>query len=132
MVPFWPQWEDTEHRQLWVNAHIILKVVAVMPEAVKAQSRSQVSRLTLNSDGQAHPVLNLLTVLTLVLGIAAFVCGLIVRAHFLATVLGIAGFAIGLGAQLNSATREERIFIITGVIAAFVGMALGIGHGGFS
>jgi len=103
-----------------------------MPEAVKAQSRSQVSWLTLNSDGQPHPVLNVLTALTLVLGIAAFVCGLIVRAHFPATVLGIAGFGLGLGAQLNSATREERFFIITGVIAAFVGMALGIGHGGFS
>jgi hypothetical protein len=132
MVPFRLQREHSEHRPVWVNAHVILKVVAVMPEAVKAQSRSQVSRLTLNSDGQAHPVLNLLTALTLVLGVAAFVCGLIVRAHFPATVLGIAGFGIGLGAQLNSATREERIFIITGVIAAFVGMALGIGHGGFS
>jgi FtsH-binding integral membrane protein len=132
MVPLRRQREDTEHRQLRVHAYVLGKVVAVMPEAVKDQSRSQASRLTLNSDGQAHPVLNLLTAVTLAVGIAAFVCGLIVRAHFPATVLGIAGFGVGLWAQLNSATREERIFIITGVIAAFVGMALGIGHGGFS
>jgi hypothetical protein len=30
-----------------------------------------------------------------------------------------------------SATREERIIIVTGLIAAFVGGALGLAHGGF-
>ncbi|HUZ26099.1 MAG TPA: hypothetical protein VMV07_20285, partial [Streptosporangiaceae bacterium] len=110
----------------------LVKVVAVIPEAVRTQSRSQPSRLTLNSDGQAHPVLTVLTMFTLVVGIAAFVCGLIVRAHLPATILGIIGFGVGLGTQLNSATREERILIVTGIIAAFVGMALGIGHGGFA
>lgn len=103
-----------------------------MPEAVETQSRRQASRLTLNSDGRPHPVMNGLTLFTFVVGIAAFALGLIVRAHFAATVLGIAGFAGGLAVQLNSATREQRILIMTGIIAAFVGMALGIGHGGFS
>jgi hypothetical protein len=102
-----------------------------MPEAVKTQSDSQASWLTLNSDGRRHPVLNFLTAFTLVAGIAAFTCGLIVHAHVLATVIGIVGFGVGLGTQLNSATREERVFIVTGIIASFVGMALGIGHGGF-
>jgi hypothetical protein len=55
-----------------------------------------------------------------------------VRMHFAATVLGIVGFAGGLAVQLNSATREQRILIMTGIIAAFVGLALGVGHGGFS
>jgi hypothetical protein len=114
-----------------VNDKALVKVVAVMPEAVRAPSRSQASRLTLNSDGQPHPVLNMLALFTLAVGVAAFVCGLIVRAHLPATILGIVGFGVGLGAQLNSATREERILIVTGIIAAFVGMALGIGHGGF-
>lgn len=103
-----------------------------MPEAVETQSRRQASRLTLNSDGRPHPVMNGLTLFTFVVGIVAFALGLIVRAHFAATVLGIVGFAGGLAAQLNSATREQRILIMTGIIAAFVGMALGIGHGGFS
>jgi hypothetical protein len=108
-----------------------------MPEAVQTTSQATEPRArsqwrTLNTDGQAHTVLNLLAVFTVVVGIVAFALGLIVRAHFAATVLGIAGFAVGMAAQLNSATRGERIVIMTGIIAAFVGMALGIGHGGFS
>jgi hypothetical protein len=109
-----------------------LEVVAVMPDAVQTQPRRQAPRLTLNSDGQSHPVLNGLSLCTLVVGIVAFALGLIVRTHFAASVLGIAGFVIGLGVQLNSATREQRVLIVTGIIAAFVGMALGIGHGGFA
>jgi hypothetical protein len=113
-----------------------------MPDAVKTPAPSTpapstpapstLARLTLNSDGQSHRMLNIVTVLIFVIGIVAFALGLVVRAHFAATVLGIIGFAGGLWAQLNSATREERILIVTGIIGAFVGMALGIGHGGFS
>ena len=103
-----------------------------MPEAVETQSRRSASRLTLNSDGQSHPVVNGLTLFTFVIGLVAFALGLIVRTHLAATALGIAGFSIGLAVQLNSATREQRVLIVTGIIAAFVGMALGIGHGGFS
>jgi hypothetical protein len=102
-----------------------------MPEVTNTQSRSQASRLTLNSDGHAHPLLNALTMFTFAAGVTAFVCGLIVRAHVPATIIGIVGFGVGLAVQLNSATREERVFIVTGIIAAFVGLALGIGHGGF-
>ena len=38
---------------------------------------------------------------------------------------------VGLYAQLISATRAERMIIVTGLVAAFVGTALGFGHGGF-
>jgi hypothetical protein len=102
-----------------------------MPDAAKTQHHSQDFQLTLNSDGERHPVLNAMTVFTLVGGVVAFACGLIVRAHVVGTILGILAFAIGLLTQLNSATREERILTMTGIIAAFVGMALGIAHGGF-
>ena len=37
----------------------------------------------------------------------------------------------GLYAQMVSATREQRILIVTGMIAGFVGLALGLAHGGF-
>jgi hypothetical protein len=94
--------------------------------------RHSSSRLTLNSDGQRHPVLNALSVAIFIVGLVAFALGLIVSAHMIATAIGIASFAGGLGTQLYSATREQRILIITGVIAGFVGMALGVGHGGFS
>ncbi len=103
-----------------------------MPEAVPAQSRRQASWLTLNGDGRPHPVENGLTLVTFVVGIVAFALGLIVRTHFPATVLGIVGFGGGLAVQLSSSTREQRIVIMTGIIAAFVGLALGVGHGGFS
>jgi hypothetical protein len=57
--------------------------------------------VTLNSDGKQHPLENTLALVTLVIGIAAFV-------------------------------REERVIIMTGVVAAFVGAGLGFAHGGFS
>jgi hypothetical protein len=30
-----------------------------------------------------------------------------------------------------SATREQRVIIVTGIIAGFVGLALGLAQGGF-
>jgi hypothetical protein len=102
-----------------------------MPEAISTQTTGRTPRLTLNSDGQRHPLLNAVAALICVAGIAAFALGLIVRDHLAATVLGVLAFAIGMVAQLVSATREERIFIVTGLVAAFVGMGLGFAHGGF-
>lgn len=102
-----------------------------MPEVANTQSHSQDLHLTLNSDGRRHPILNVAAVFSFLAGIAAFACGLIVRAHTAGTVLGIAAFAVGLLTQLNSATREQRVITVAGIIAAFVGMALSIAHGGF-
>jgi len=94
-------------------------------------TRAHVPRLTLNSDGERHPLLNVATVLIFFAGIAAFALGLVVRAHLAATILGLVTFVGGLYAQLVSATREERILIVTGLVGAFVGLGLGIAHGGF-
>jgi hypothetical protein len=102
-----------------------------MPEATTTESRARLPRLTLNSDGQRHPLENALTALTFVAGIVAFAIGFIVRAHVAGTILGIVGFAVGLYAQMVSATREQRVLIMAGIIAAFVGMGLSIAHGGF-
>ena len=99
-----------------------------MPEAVRTRARA---RLTLNSDGQRHPLENVLTAFTFVAGIAAFAIGFIVRAHVVGTLLGIVAFFVGMYAQLVSATREQRVLIMAGIIAAFVGMGLSIAHGGF-
>jgi hypothetical protein len=101
-----------------------------MPEAIST-TQGRAPRLSLNSDGQRHPVLNAVTAFTFVAGIAAFALGLIVRDHLTATVVGMVAFAVGMVAQLISATREERIFIVAGLVAAFVGLGLGIAHGGF-
>jgi len=92
----------------------------------------------LNSDGQQHPVQNVLTIFTLVVGLIAFVLGLIVRnthagaaVHITATATGLAALLVGLYVQMISATREQRILIVTGMIAGFVGVAIGLSRGGF-
>jgi hypothetical protein len=101
-----------------------------MPEAATAHSR-RLPHVTLNSDGKRHPVLNGLAFFTLIAGIVAFATGLIVRDHLVGTLVGMAGFGVGLIAQMMSATREQRVIIVAGLIAAFVGMGLAISHGGF-
>jgi hypothetical protein len=92
----------------------------------------------LNSDGQRHPIENVLTIFTLVVGLIAFVLGLIVRnahpgavVHITATATGLAALLVGLYAQMVSATREQRILIVAGIIAGFVGLAIGLSRGGF-
>ena len=72
-----------------------------------------------------------LTAFTLLAGLIAFVTGLIVRQHLAATVLGLAGMVIGLYMQMISTTRPQRIFLMAGVVPAFVGLCLGLAHGGF-
>jgi hypothetical protein len=99
-----------------------------MPEATRTQSRA---RMTLNSDGRRHPVENGLTAFTFVVGLLAFAISFIVRAHLAGSVLGLVGFVIGLYAQMVSNTREQRVLIMAGIIAAFVGLGLSIAHGGF-
>jgi hypothetical protein len=103
--------------------------VSAMDEATKTQSRA---RLTLNSDGQRHPMENSFTIFVFLAGLLAFSIGFIVRLHFPGTVLGLGAFVIGLYAQMISVTREQRVLIMAGMIAAFVGAGLSIAHGGFS
>jgi hypothetical protein len=101
--------------------------------------RSRPRQNILNSDGRRHPVENILTIFTLLAGLASFVLGMIVRnvpsaaaaLHIIATSTGLAAMLVGLYAQLVSATREQRILIVTGIIAGFVGLALGLSKGGF-
>jgi hypothetical protein len=100
-----------------------------MPEAASARTPSH---LTLNSDGQRHPLENSLAVFTLITGLIVFAVGWVVSLHLLAAVLGLVSLLVGLYAQLISATRAERMIIVTGLVAAFVGTALGFAHGGFS
>ena len=100
-----------------------------MPDT--ASTRSNVSFLPLHSDGQSHPRENALAVFTLVTGLITFAVGWVVSLHALASILGIVSLLVGLYAQMISATRAERMIIVTGLVAAFVGTALGFAHGGF-
>ena len=105
-----------------------------MAGAVRNRQRANI----LNSDGQPHPVQNILTIITLVVGLVSFVLGMIIRnAHtgaaiiVIATVTGLVSCLVGLYVQMISSTREQRILIVTGMIAGFVGLALGLSKGGF-
>jgi len=103
----------------------------VMPRFIKQ---------SLNSDGQPHPVENAMAVSILLIGLTSFVIGMIVRnspaapaaLHIIATAGGLFSLLVGLYAQMVSATREQRVLIVTGIIAGFVGLALGLSHGGFT
>ena len=95
---------------------------------------------TLNSDGQSHKLVNALTIFVLVVGMVSFVLGLVIRNvggtggigwSAVTTSTGLVSLLVGLYAQMISATREERVLIVTGIIAGFVGLALGLAHGGF-
>jgi uncharacterized membrane protein len=97
--------------------------------------------VSLNSDGRPHPLLNALAISTLIVGLVSFVLGLVIRnvpstdslGMAIATAAtGLASMLVGLYAQMISATREQRVLIVTGIIAGFVGLALGLAHGGFS
>lgn len=94
-------------------------------------SENERFRLTLNSDGRAHPVENILAVATLVAGIVAFVATFFPAAHAVSSWFGALGFGVGLYSQYISATTPQRTLNIIGLVAAFVGVALGIAHGGF-
>jgi ammonia channel protein AmtB len=109
--------------------------VVTVAGTVRNGSRANI----LNSDGQPHPVQNTLTILTLILGLLSFVLGMIIRnAHtgaaviITATVTGLIACLVGLYVQMISATRNQRILIVTGIIAGFVGLALGLSKGGFT
>ncbi len=112
-----------------------------MAGTIRSGGSSRFPRVTLNSDGQPHPLLNAFTIFTLIVGLVSFVLGLVIRnvpstdslGMAIATAAtGLAALLVGLFTQMMSATREQRVLIVTGIIAGFVGLALGLAHGGFS
>lgn len=111
-----------------------------MADTVRTSKSGHFPRLNLNSDGQPHPLLNAASFFTLLIGLFSFALGLFLRTGpgglhswaVVAAATGLASMLVGLVAQMLSATREERVIIVTGIIAGFVGLALGLAHGGFS
>jgi len=92
----------------------------------------------LNTDGKPHPLENATAIAVLVTGLISFVLGLVVRnshtgpaVHIIATGTGLFALLVGLYAQMVSSTRNQRVVIVTGIIAGFVGLAIGLSRGGF-
>jgi hypothetical protein len=96
------------------------------------------ARINLNSDGQRHSLLNAASGFTLIIGLLSFSLGLLLRTGpgsltawaVTASVTGLACLLVGLFTQMMSATRVQRIVTVTGLIAGFVGLCLGLAHGG--
>ncbi|MGH3245839.1 MAG: hypothetical protein ACRDOI_06445 [Trebonia sp.] len=113
---------------------------AVMASTIRTSRSGRFPRLNLNSDGRPHPLLNAASFFTLIVGLLAFALGLFIRTGpggettwaIVAAATGLAAMLVGFVSQMMSATREERVLIVTGIIAGFVGLALGLAHGGFS
>ncbi len=109
-----------------------------MAGTVEGTKPKRSARINLNSDGQPHPLLNAASVFTLIIGLVSFALGLLLRTGpgsetawaVAAAVTGLVALLVGLLTQMMSATREERIIVVTGIIAAFVGLCLGLAHGG--
>ena len=92
----------------------------------------------LNNDGKPHPAENISAIVVLAAGVVSFVLGLVVRnahpgpaIHIVATATGLIACGAGLCAQMLSSTRNQRVVIVTGIIAGFVGLAIGLSRGGF-
>jgi uncharacterized membrane protein len=111
-----------------------------MSDSARPQSRSNPLQI-LNSDGRPHPVENASAIAILLVGLVSFVIGIIVVRnapsagpawHVIATITGLVSMLVGLYAQMVSSTREQRILIVAGIIAGFVGAAIGLAHGGFT
>jgi CHASE2 domain-containing sensor protein len=81
---------------------------------------------------RAHPRETSLAVITLVGGLIAAVAGVVHAGHFVAVCVGVATILFGLYSQLVSATTSERWINVIGIGLAFVGVGLGLSHGGFT
>ncbi|MFB4316396.1 hypothetical protein [Actinomadura sp. 21ATH] len=90
------------------------------------------SALTLNTDGERHPVENSLAVTAITLGLVALVLGFIPATHFFGALAGTIGLPVALYSQLVSATTGERWLNVVGMVTSFVGAAFALSHGGFS
>ena len=105
-----------------------------MADDVRTSSRPHI----LNTDGEPHPAENATAIAVLVTGLVSFVLGLVIRnthassvVHIIATATGLFALVVGLVAQMVSSTRNQRVIIVTGIIAGFVGLAIGLSRGGF-
>ena len=82
------------------------------------------------TDDKTHPVQDTLMVVTLVLGVLAFVTAMFHNLHLLSSWAGLVGILTGAYGQYISVTTRERFVLIVGLGASAVGFLLGMAHGG--
>lgn len=83
------------------------------------------------TDGKPHPLQDTLLVVTLVLGLLAFITGLLFPdLHLLSSWAGLVGILAGAYGQWISETTRARFGLIIGLGASAIGFYLGLAHGG--
>ncbi|MFB8244727.1 hypothetical protein ACFC5X_06675 [Streptomyces sp. NPDC055952] len=83
------------------------------------------------TDGRPHPLQDALLVVSLVLGLTAFLTAIISDdLHVLSSWAGLVGILTGAYGQWISETTRERFGLILGLGASGVGFFLGMAHGG--
>ncbi|MEU1591880.1 hypothetical protein ABZ468_03225 [Streptomyces sp. NPDC005708] len=82
------------------------------------------------TDGKAHPLQDTLLVVTLVLGITAFVTAMFHSLHLISSWTGLVGIITGAYGQFVSITTRQRFGLILGLGASAIGFFLGMAHGG--
>jgi hypothetical protein len=86
--------------------------------------------LTLNTDGQRHPLENSLTVAACVLGALAVVTSAFSNLHLISSWAGLIGIITAGYGQYISVTTAERFLLILGLGASGIGFFIGMAHGG--
>lgn len=84
----------------------------------------------LATDGRAHPLQDVLVLVTLALGILAFVTAMFDSLHLISSWAGLVGVLTGAYGQYISVTTRERFLLILGIGASAFGFFLGMAHGG--
>jgi hypothetical protein len=97
-----------------------------------AQHAVRTHRLTFNSDGRRHPLVNSLAIITLVLGAVSVISSAFTGLHLLSSWTGLVGIVTGGWGQFISATTTERFALIIGLGMAAVGFYIGVAHGGLT
>lgn len=97
-----------------------------------AQHAARTHRLTFNTDGRPHPLVNSLAILTLVLGGISVVSSAFDSLHLLSSWTGLVGIVTGGWGQFISATTTERFALIIGLGMSAVGFYIGVAHGGLT
>ncbi|MEV0781842.1 hypothetical protein AB0I52_02390 [Streptomyces sp. NPDC050423] len=82
------------------------------------------------TDGRAHPLQDALVLVTLALGILAFVTAMFHSLHLISSWAGLVGILTGAYGQYISVTTRERFPLILGIGASAIGFFLGMAHGG--
>jgi uncharacterized membrane protein YjjP (DUF1212 family) len=88
--------------------------------------------LKIDGEGKSHPLIDAAGAYAVLAGLTAFIIGMLDGSPMAGSILGITGFLVGIVGQMLSVTRIERIVLVFGIVASFIGAGIAFAHGGFS